>query len=123
MRIASTIAALLGSFAVFYGFVLGAFLVGGLSNDGSRLVSYPYMSIPFIGVASAIAVWWWPKAAAALLALAALLWLAFFFLEIIGAPARANDVPGARLNLLSLLVCLVPATVLLLGAFFATRAR
>jgi len=102
--------------------VLAAFLVGGI-NDGARLVGYFWIATLIIGAAGAIAVWHWPKFAAAMLVLATLGWLAFFLLAVLAAPARPNDVPGARLNVLALLVCLVPTATLLLSAFLGTRVK
>ena len=122
MRIASTITVLLGGLAAVYGVVFAAFLVGGFS-EGSRLAWYSWVATLLLGGAGAIAVWWWPKAAASLMGLAALGWLIFFSLAVVWAPARPNDVPGARLNMLALLVCLVPMTLLLLGTLFATRVK
>jgi hypothetical protein len=122
MRVAATIVALLASCAMTYGSLLAAFLAGGL-HDAPRLVGHLSMATLLIAMAGALAVWWRPKAAAGLLGLALLGWLAFFVLAVVVAPARANDVPGARLNLLSILVCLVPALLLLLGAFLAIRAE
>jgi hypothetical protein len=98
-----------------YGSLLAAFLVGGFSE--SPLVGYLFYAALILGVAGAIAVWWRAKAAAASLGLAALGWLSFFVFAVVVAPARPNDVPGARLNMLAVLVCLVPMLALLLGAF------
>jgi hypothetical protein len=122
MRVAATIVALLGTLAIVYGSLLAAFLVGGFSSE-SHLVAYLFYAGLIIGVAGAIAVWWRPKAAAASLGLAALEWLAFFILVVVAAPTRPNDVPAARLNMLAVLVCVVPMLTLLLGAFFAARAK